>query len=98
MPKKIKMINFIHGTVVEIPLALTRMIVRITKSLIMKKVVLGCAVLLSVAAVLATRDGKKNLDASKHPCSVYAINFANDTVPKKDTTKPKKDTMMLAKY
>jgi hypothetical protein len=64
----------------------------------MKKVVLGCAVLLSVAVVLATKDEKKNVNATKHSCTFSAINIANDTVPKKDTTKPKKDTMMLAKY
>jgi hypothetical protein len=63
----------------------------------MKKVLLGCAVLLSVAVVLATRDEKKNVN-TKHSSVVSAINFANDTLPKKDTTKPKKDTMMLAKY
>ena len=64
----------------------------------MKKVFLGCAVLLSVAVVLATKDEKKNV-TTKHSYAVSAINFANDTVPnKKDTTKPKKDTMMLAKY
>ena len=69
-----------------------------TKKLIMKKVVLGCAVLLSAAVVLATKDQKKNV-AIRHSYAVTAINFANDTVPnKKDTTRPKKDTMMLAKY
>ncbi|HLX93093.1 MAG TPA: hypothetical protein VKR32_15520 [Puia sp.] len=63
----------------------------------MKKVVLGCVVLLSAAVVLATRDERKNV--TRHSCAVTAINFANDTVPnKKDTTKPKKDTMMLAQY
>jgi hypothetical protein len=69
-----------------------------TKKLIMKKVVLGCAVLLSAAVVLATKDQKKNV-AMKHSCTVTAINFASDTVPnRKDTTTKKKDTMMLAKY
>jgi hypothetical protein len=63
----------------------------------MKKVLLGCAVLLSVAVVLATRDEKKSV-TTKHSSVVSAINIANDTLPKKDTTKPKKDTMMLAKY
>ena len=65
----------------------------------MKKVVLGCAVLLSAAIVFATKEEKRNVNTTKHSCAVSAINFANDTVPnKKDTTKPKKDTMMLAKY
>jgi hypothetical protein len=64
----------------------------------MKKVVLGCAILLSAAVVLASRDQKKNV-TMRHSCTLTAINFASDTVPnRKDTTKPKKDTMMLAKY
>jgi hypothetical protein len=64
----------------------------------MKKILLGCAVLLSVAVVLATKNDNKIGQANRRACTVAAYNFANDTIPKKDTTKPKKDTMMLAKY
>ncbi len=64
----------------------------------MKKVLLGCAVLLSVAVVLATKNENKNVQSNRHAATVVAYNFANDTIPKKDTTKPKKDTMMLANY
>jgi hypothetical protein len=63
----------------------------------MKKAILGCVVLLSVAAVMATKDGNKKTNANRHSYAFTAYNFANDTVPKKDSTKPKKDTSMLKK-
>ena len=63
----------------------------------MKKVVLGCAVLLSVAVVLATKENKKNVLNTRHAYAVTGVSFANDTLPgKTDTVKRKKDTMMYA--
>jgi hypothetical protein len=63
----------------------------------MKKIVLGCAVLLSVAVVLATKENKQRAGHARQSCAVSAMRFAMDTVPgKTDTMKRKKDTMMFA--
>jgi hypothetical protein len=63
----------------------------------MKKIVLGCAVLLSVAVVLATKENKQHVRNTRHACAVTGISIASDTVPgRTDTMKRKKDTMMFA--
>jgi hypothetical protein len=86
----------VGGIVVGILQPLTSIISESQNVLIMKNVLLGCAVLLSVAVVLATKNENKMARANRHSATISAYNFANDTIPKKDTTKPKKDTMRLA--
>ncbi len=56
----------------------------------MKKFLLGCAVMLPVAIVLATKDVQRAANAS----SGYSyVHKSTDTVPGKDTSSwPKKDT------